>query len=205
MANLADGTGGGGDDYDDYDEYTDSDRSGDLDATPDDSDYDSGGGSLSVNWSAIAPGWVQDLEDVSDVLLAFGRSPAGFIIGAVLSTLLGGIQAILEAFINAFRVLFVGSDGVPSASTTGTLGLADIPLVLVSNIQAAGDPVANALITVTNDIVTAGVQLAVQGGLLAPVILAGEVAVVLVVASWVGRTLVDVGADIVPGLGGLIR
>lgn len=137
-----------------------------------------------------------------DVLTTFAASPAGFILGAILSELLGGIEAIISLFLDAIRFMFVGSDGVPSS--TGTLGIADVPVYMASLLGDAGSQLGAAVMTTTQTVTGALVDVAVASGPLAPVVLSMELAVLMVVSAVVLRTLIEIAADVVPGLGGLL-
>lgn len=152
-----------------------------------------GGGGLSADW----------VTDYADIFKEFGKRPAGFILGAVLSEILGGIESIVTVLLNAIRLIFLGSDG--RISSVGTLGIADMPVYAASLLVRTGTVVGDAILDVVGTVLTTLVEIAASSGALAPVVLSAEIAVVLVATAWVARTGLQVAADFIPGLGGLLR
>jgi len=156
-----------------------------------------GGGSIEIEDT-----WLAGLKDVRGTLVAFGKSPAGFIFGAVVSELLNGVQTLVESLINAILFVFLGSDGAPSA--TGTLGLADIPVFAATTLGSGGARVATAIATSIRTANRATVEVATVAGPLSPVLYAAILAAYLVISAWALRTAIAVAADAIPGVQGLL-
>jgi len=150
-----------------------------------------------VEFGDIAP----DLEGVEDTLTAFGESPAGFILGAVLSQILGGVQIIVESLIDGIIVLFLGSDGEPSA-TGDLLGIADIPVYVVTAFTGGGARVADGIAGAIRSTNRVTVEVATAAGPASPIVYAALLAVYMVVSAWLLRTLIAVVLDLLQ-LGGL--
>lgn len=149
--------------------------------------------------SSVAPDW---LTDYAGVFKAFGSNPVGFILGAVLSTILGGIQTLVSALIDAILFLALGSDYTISA--TGTLGIADIPVFAVSLVTGSAGTVVGALTSTIRELNRAAVGIATAAGPLSPVIYAAILAAAMIALAWALRTLIAVIADAVPGLQGVL-
>lgn len=152
---------------------------------------------------------LKNLKSIAPILTEFGNNPVGFVLGAILSTFLGGVQTLIEALIDGLLVLAVGSDGVPSA--TGTLGVADIPVFLASKlgggvasvftgIGANGSGVFNAIRTFNRT----AVEIATAAGPLSAILYSAIVAATIIVVAWLLRTAIGVVADAVPGLEGIL-
>jgi hypothetical protein len=155
-----------------------------------------GGGVLSL------PGWITDIRGV---LEAFGRSPAGFIVGAVLSVILGGIETILTALLDAIILVFLGSDPGRFAAPNETLGLADIPAFAAGVLIDGTEPVGDAAFATIETLIGAAADVAASAGPAAPIVVAAIIGVVAIVGAVTIRTVIDVVGDAVPGLGGLIE
>ncbi len=153
---------------------------------------DPGSGSW-ISWDVISgvPGPIKKLAS----------SPVAFILGVVLNQLIGGVETITTAILDALLFVFVGD----SATTTdGALALADIPLYVAEVLIGAVQPVATGIRTVARTFIDAITSVALAFGPLSPVVLAVAVGVVLVVSYYLMMALIRVALDVVPGLGGLI-
>lgn len=152
----------------------------------------------------VLPEW---LTDIRDVLTAFGRSPSGFVLGVVLSTVLGGLEVVVTTVLNALNTLFVGS----GPGLSGTLGIADVPLLVGSLLTDVGRAIGfgtatqPGLIDVAESATTALINLASSFGPLAPVALAVIVAGLGIATAWLARTVLEIVVDVVPGGGALIN
>ena len=132
----------------------------------------------------------------------FGKSPVGFILGAVLGTALDGLQTVWETLVTAVFAVFVGEE---AGSTEGTWGLVDIPIVTLGLVMDAGSIVASSTVSfLTETVVGSVVDFALLFGPLSPLILTIEAALAIAVVFVVFRTLVRVGIDALPGGGGLL-
>ena len=140
-----------------------------------------------------------------DVLLRFASAPQGFILGAILTPILSGLNDVVVRILDLIVFVFNG-DG---PGLVGTYGLADIPLFIGTNLVAIGSTIGGSasgggLLGILSRIVDAGTAFASAGGPLAPIILAGEVVAVTYVLAWVGQRVILVIADAVPGLAGVL-
>lgn len=160
-----------------------------------------GGGTVVISeapfWE-IAPTW---LRNIAPTLKAFGRNPVAFVLGIILSTLLNGLEVMSTALFNSIQFVFVGSS---AGSTSGQFGIEDIFLVTAELVIGAGQPVGSAILAVASFPGNVAIELASDAGLLAPIILAAGAGFYLIVAASVIRLSIEVGADIIPGLGGVV-
>ena len=144
-----------------------------------------------------------------DTLQRFLDSPSGFILGAILSTLLDGLQDALASILDGISRLFVGD----APGTEGLLGLADIPLLIGELAVRAGRQIGgtagsgviepSGLLGVIATLVESGLSAAELAGPLAPVVLTTEAVLVVYVLLLVFQRLVSVALDVIPGAGGL--
>lgn len=163
----------------------------------------SGGGGLSdwdPDWSAVAPNWLQE-ESIVTTLKRFGRNPSAFVLGAVLSSILGGVEAVFVAILDSIQFVFVGD----SASTTeGALGIVDIPMYIGSLLTSSGRTVGTAFLDSVGLVVSTMADTALSFGMLSPFVLAAEMGLVIVVLYYLGKTLLKIAIDAIPGGGGLL-
>ena len=148
----------------------------------------------------VAPEW---LSDNLEVLEEFLQSPAGFILGAVLSQIFGGIETLFEAFLDGLFVIVLGSDGELSAE--GALGIADMPVFGATLISAAYTRIGNAAVGISETITSVLVDIAALGGPLSPIIFAAEAGLLIAASVWFLRTLISIVADAIPGVQGLVK
>mgnify|MGYP000158397621 CR=1 FL=1 len=162
---------------------------------------DSGGGG-----STSSSGGSDSDYTLPETLSRFASSPQGFILGAILSPLLRGLENIVVTVLDLITFVFQG-DG---PGLTGTFGIADIPLFIGTKLVGIGATIGGSAIEGTgllgllSRLVDAGTSFASMGGPLAPVILAGEVVVVVYVFAWTTQRIILVIADAVPGLAGVL-
>ncbi|WP_050032292.1 hypothetical protein [Halorubrum halophilum] len=139
-------------------------------------------------------------------LQRFARSPQGFILGAILSPLLEGLNDAVVQFLDLIVFVFEGSE----PGLVGTYGIADIPLFIGTQLVNIGATIGGSasdgtgFLGLVDRLVEAAVGFATVGGPLAPIILAGEVVVVVWLLAFIGRRIILVIADAVPGLAGVL-
>lgn len=147
-----------------------------------------------------------DDSGLSETLQTFASSPQGFILGAILSPLIDGLNSVVVRILDLIVFVFRG-DG---PGLTGTLGLADIPLFIGNTLVDAGAVVGGSardgtgILGVLDTIVEIGVGFADIGGPLAPIILAAEVVAVVYLLVVIARRVILVIADALPGVAGLL-
>lgn len=144
-----------------------------------------------------------------ETLKQFLKSPSGFILGAVLSTLLDGFEGVLASILDGISLVFVGN----APGTEGLLGLADIPLLIGELAVGAGRQIGgtagsgvvepSGLLGVIATLVESGLSAAELAGPLAPVVLTTEAVLVVYVLLLLFQRLVSVVLDVIPGAGGL--
>lgn len=144
---------------------------------------------------------IAPLLKVRDTLTAFGSSPIGFVLGAVLSTLLGGLEAITVAVLDSIRVVFVGT----GPGTTGTLGVADLPLLLGEVLFATTGMLGLRLQFAVSAAVGSLIDVTEAFGPLQPVAFAALVAGIGIVVAWAARLAIEIVLDAVPGGGAFIN
>ena len=156
--------------------------------------------------AASPDGGADDGYTLPMTLQRLASSPTGFILGAILSPLLRGLNDIVVTFLNLITFVFQGS----GPGLVGTLGLADIPLFIGTELVEIGAIIGGSsvegtgLLGIVSEVIDAGTAFATLGGPLAPIILAGEVVVVVYVFAFVTERIVLVIADAVPGLAGIL-
>ncbi|ELZ30100.1 hypothetical protein C473_13319 [Halorubrum distributum JCM 10247] len=112
----------------------------------------------------------------------------------------------MVTFLDLITFVFQGS----SPGLVGTLGLVDIPLFIGTELIEIGATIGGSsvegtgLLGIVSTVIDAGTAFASIGGPLAPIILAGEVVVVVYVFAFVTERIVLVIADAVPGLAGIL-
>ncbi|KDS91767.1 hypothetical protein FK85_19335 [Halorubrum saccharovorum] len=139
-------------------------------------------------------------------LQRFARSPQGFILGAILSPLIEGLNDAVVQFLDLIVFVFEGS----APGLVGTYGIADIPLFVGTHLVDIGATIGGSaaagtgFLGLVDRLVETAVGFATAGGPLAPIILAGEVVVVVWLLAFIGRRIILVIADAVPGLAGVL-
>lgn len=132
------------------------------DSTSDDTSGDS---------TTIVNGPLLTLPDVNwDVLKSFSTSPVSFILGAILSVFLGGLEAVIEAFLDAILAVWEAVTFIPETGAA----------ILRGTFGAAGDMVLGALSGVFETLAMA----AAVAGPGAPLVLGGAVAVSIVASAY---------------------
>lgn len=147
-------------------------------------------------------GGLGKLRQYKDTLLAFGSSPAGFALGIVLTPLFEGLETIFEMVIDGIYLVFVG-DSV--GSTSGTVGIADIPLLAADVLIGVGDLVGSPVLDGVGWISTTAVEgmesLGIWGLILGAIVV---MTLVYVLASN-ARLIYEIVLDVIPGGGALIN
>lgn len=183
--------------------------SGELDAgsggSTDDGTSGGDGGTITDGadaFSAIAPSW---LETNSDILRSFLTSPVAFILGAIISTLVGGIETITTAVLDSVSFVFFGADGAPSFGTgNGAIGIVDIPGYFAGLFIETARPLGLAIIDVAALPLEVATDLAQGAGPLAPILVAAAGVLYFLAALWVLRTVVRILIDAIPGGGAFL-
>ena len=156
--------------------------------------------------AASPDGGADDGYTLPVTLQRFASSPSGFILGAILSPLLRGLNSLVVTFLDLITFVFQGS----GPGLVGTLGVADIPLFIGAELVEIGAAIGGSsvegtgLLGIVSEVIDAGTAFATLGGPLAPIILAGEVVVVVYVFAFVTERIILVIADAVPGLAGIL-
>lgn len=164
---------------------TDSDSDGD--GVPDGFEVDeedtqqSSGGQV-IDWSSIAPSWLQG--NTATVLRDFAEAPVGFAAGIVLNIIVGGLENVTEAVISALYVLYEGSS---RGSAAGMLGVADIPRVAANTLGSVGRVTGSALLDALTQFFETVESAAGAAGSVAPIIAAIAVAVVILAVAYLAR------------------
>lgn len=158
-------------------------------------DDDSGGSddSNKVAWANIL--------GVPDPIKKFAKHPIAFILGALFDVAISGLEAIVTRVLSALLALFVGTD---AASTSGTYGIVDIPLVALDLLIGAGRAVGTTILESVYWASTGMAEFALQFGMFAPLVVTVEAAVVIVLVFVTVRTVLRVAIDLIPGAGGLV-
>jgi hypothetical protein len=165
---------------------------GNEDGETADSGGDGGGGGASDGtlWSSV------------DVLTAFANNPRGFVVGAVLTTLLEAVTGAVTTVVDAIVRLVGGSQPTAFAAPGETLGLADLPVAFAQTLTSAGGFGGRAIINGIESFNGTIFEAAAAAGPFAPLVVivvasAEAIAVILVL-----RRIVSVAADLLQ-LGGL--
>ena len=149
-----------------------------------------GSGSSESIWSSV------------DVLTAFVNNPRGFVVGAVLTTILEAVTGVVTTVIDQLVLIVGGSQPTAFNAPGETLGLADLPVALASTLTSAtgfgGRTIINGIEAFNGTLFEA----AAAAGPFAPLIVIVIGSVEAVVALLILRRLVFVAADLLQ-LGGL--
>lgn len=133
-----------------------------------------------------------DLAGIPQPVQKFAAAPIGFIVGALLDTLLGGVETILKAFLGAIVFVFEG-DSV--GSTAGMWGIADIPRFGANLLAGAFGSVGGGLLDALDGLFVT-LQVAVSAaGPAAPLFVGGSIAVAIVVAAYVAQFVWTLAVD----------
>lgn len=150
-------------------------------------------------------GSTNDGDSIPDVLLRFASAPQGFILGAILETILSGLNTGLVEVLGLINLVFNGT----GPGLEGTYGLADIPLAIGTALVGVGSTVGGSAIEgtgilgIVDQLVGAGFGFASTFGPLAPIVLSAEVVLIVWLFAVVTRRTILVIADAVPGLAGV--
>ena len=142
------------------------------------------------------------LSSSVDVLTAFANNPRGFVVGAVLTTLLEAVTGAVTTVVDAIVRLVGGSQPTAFAAPGDTLGLADLPVAFAQTLTSAGGFGGRAIINGIESFNGTIFEAAAAAGPFAPLVIivvasAEAIAVILVL-----RRIVFVAADLLQ-LGGL--
>ena len=138
-----------------------------------------------------------------DVLKQFSTSPVGFIFGVVLTPILNGLDTVVAKSLDLVYVVVYGHS---RSAAIGTLGIADIPLILANLFIDAGDTIGEPILTVViRPFSEAVVGFAEWAGPLG--LLGGALALVIIVNVYAEtlRTAVEIVLDFIPGGGAFIN
>ncbi|WP_256948566.1 hypothetical protein [Halorubrum ezzemoulense] len=196
MANTFPSGGGGGPAGDDGASDTADDGS------TDDSVSDGGtggGGGFSVAWGAIAPDF---LTENGGVFRAFANNPRGFVVGAVLTTILEAVTGVVTTIVDQLVLLVGGSQPTRFDAPGEQLGLADVPVSIASTLTGAGSFGGQALLDGIEAFNATLFDAAAAAGPFAPLVIIAIASAEAVVVIVVLRRLVYIAADLLQ-LGGL--
>ncbi|WP_241990655.1 hypothetical protein [Halorubrum sp. CGM5_25_10-8B] len=196
MANTFPSGGGGGPAGDDGASDTADDGSTD-DSTSDGGT--GGGGGFSVAWGAIAPDF---LTENGGVFRAFANNPRGFVVGAVLTTILEAVTGVVTTIVDQLVLLVGGSQPTRFDAPGEQLGLADVPVAIASTLTGVGSFGGQVLLDGIEAFNATLFDAAVAAGPFAPLVIIAIASVEAVVVIVVLRRLVYVAADLLQ-LGGL--
>lgn len=107
-------------------------------------DDDSGWFDAADSLTDIGAGWLSDLKGNVDKLVTIANNPEGFVLGALLSLLVGGILGIFREIVEAGRILLVGT--AVGYRPGELVGLEDIPIVLWRVVETPFELVGNSLL-----------------------------------------------------------
>lgn len=135
----------------------------------------------------LAPEW---LSSNAQALKVFLVSPVGFVIGALLSEFLNGVEVIVEEFLDAILSIFDAIAFIPESTAS----------LLIDAGSVLSVRLFEAIIGVNTQVLTAAEAAGPLSGVVVTVWVVGE----LLVTLWVGVTLLKIAIDAVPGGGGLL-
>lgn len=182
------GSGGDGDNVDNpYDDDGDSSGGG------------GDGGGSSLTWGVIAPDF---LTENGGILRAFLNNPRGFVVGAVLTTLLETVTGVVTTLFDQLIRAVGGSQPTEFNAPGETLGLADVPVAIADTLIGAGgfsgDVIISAIEGFNEQIATAAAAVGPFGPLVLIILISAEA----IIAVLILRRIVFVVADLLQ-LGGL--
>lgn len=144
---------------------------------------------------------INEAAKYNGVLTTFAASPAGFILGVILTPLLNGVTGVVTIFLGGINLAFFGT----GPGTQGVLGIADIPTIGAQLLIAAGDAVGAPVISVANSLVTAWIDAADGFDLVGTLVVTVLAAVVLVAGAALVRKVLAIVLDVVPGGGAILE
>lgn len=153
---------------------------GDLNI-PETGDGDGSGGAL---WGSII--------GVPEPVQKFAAAPAGFIVGALLDTLLGGVETIVTAFLDAVLFVFEGSE---VGSTDGFWGIADIPRYAASLLGDVFGVAGTSLITAVGGLFATFQGAASAAGPFAPLLAGVTMGGIIIVAGYGAQAVWTLAKD----------
>ena len=143
------------------------------------------------------------LEGINlDILRDFTSSPQGFVLGLILTPLLDGLEDLVVEVLGLVNLLFFGT----SEATTGeTLGVADVPVVLLTLLVEAGTLIGTPILRYTGFFARGAVDF-VAG--LGPFVLLGVALVLVVIVNvYAGaiRKALELALDVIPSGGAILE
>ena len=136
------------------------------------------------------------------VLTEFANNPRGFILGAVLTTILEAVTGVVTTIYSQLVLLVGGSQPAQFNAPGETLGLADVPVVVADTFIGAGGVSGDAIITGIEAFNATIADAAAAVGPFGPLVLIVLISVEVIVAVLILQRLVYVIADLLQ-LGGL--
>jgi hypothetical protein len=158
-----------------------------------------GGGGDSAVWGAIAPDF---LTDNGGLLRAFLNNPRGFVLGAVLTTILETVTGVVTTVFDQLVLLAGGSQPTQFNAPGEQLGLADVPVAIADTLIGAGGFSGDAIIAGIETFNGQIADAAAAVGPFGPLVLIVLISVEAIVAAMILRRIVFVVADWLQ-LGGL--
>lgn len=158
-----------------------------------------GGGGDSAVWGAIAPDF---LTDNGGLLQAFLNNPRGFVLGAVLTTILESVTGVVTTIVDQLVLIVGGTQPTRFNAPTETIGLADVPVSIADTLIGVGGFSGEAILDGIEAFNATIADAAATVGPFGPIVLIVLITVEAVVAIVVLRRVVYVIADLLQ-LGGL--
>ena len=137
-----------------------------------------------------------------DVLTAFVNNPRGFVLGAVLTTILEAVTGVVTTVVDQLVLLTGGSQPTRFNAPGEQLGLADVPVAVASAFTGAGSFGGQAILDGIEAFNATLFDAAAAAGPFAPLVVIAIASVEAVVVIVVLRRLVYIAADLLQ-LGGL--
>jgi hypothetical protein len=143
-----------------------------------------------------------EAEEASGVLSDFADSPRGFVLGLILTPLIEGLENIVIETLWVVNLVLVGEN---RGSTAGSLGIADIPLVLARMSVKAGQSVGRPVLETLGFVMRTSVKL---GQSMGPWGLIGS-AILIVAVIWTFSASLRLGLAValeaIPGGGAILE
>lgn len=147
----------------------------------------------------LIPQDLLDLKEWSDQLIKIAKNPKGFVIGTLLSVVLGGILEIWNLVIDGVRLVLFGSG--PGYSDGEMMGLEDIIWLLWDILADPFEAVGEAILSTIEGFRSPIETLATELGVLSFPATVAFVVIVLVVATRIAKKLSRASLATIPVIG----
>jgi hypothetical protein len=151
------------------------------------------------------PGFVWALEPLAgvvDLLVDFASDPRRFILGAVLTTLLESIFGVVSQLVDIVLLVFGGSRPGIFNAPGETLGLADLPVAIATEIGFAAGSLGGLILASIRTLNRGIFEAAGAAGPLSPIVVSAIIVAEVVFVLVLFRRVVYIVADLLQ-LGGL--